>query len=224
MTGTEHMIQGSQLLKKQRPLEALSQFILGYEKGEQDGSAWHKIGQAYEALGQPLFAYVAYREAASMLTGGHSTETRQLFQSSLQRVQRHWREASDLSLEDVLRAPKVEVEIEHGLRKDVYRFVEIPADVVAATAGCNGIRAYFDRSKDAYSAGDLRLAAGIMLAAVNASVSHDGKASALYMAARLALEGQQDLVTARRYLGWAAELNPDDEDVRKLRDYLSEFE
>lgn len=116
----------------------------------------------------------------------------------------------------------VPAKIEYGFRLDTYEFEEISEAAKQATQNCRGIRDYFNSSKAAYEQGDLELAIEIMKAAVNHTPFYSSKAHPLYMAARLQLE-MKAYDKAKKYLDWAIEFKPEDEDIRRLHTKLAKL-
>jgi tetratricopeptide (TPR) repeat protein len=117
----------------------------------------------------------------------------------------------------------VPAKIEYGFRLDTYKFEEISPAAKQATLNCHGVRDYFKLSRAVYEHGDLELAIEIMKAAVNHTpFDYGSKAHFLHRAARLYLKIEA-YDKAKKYLDWAIELKPEDEDIRKLYTYLTKL-
>ena len=117
----------------------------------------------------------------------------------------------------------VEPKIEYGFRLDTYQFEEISEAAKEALQYCRGgVSDYFQISRAALERGDLELAIEILKAGVNAFVSDGAKARALHTLALLQIE-LREYDKAKKYLDWALELKPDDEENRELQEYLVKF-
>jgi tetratricopeptide (TPR) repeat protein len=180
-----------------------------------DYQDWVNMGRSHRELGEYHLAELFMRRGMSIV------HDRQLLRKSSQEAD----EIHELSLKnDVLglnlerrrkeRAP-IPSKIEYGFCLDTYQFEEISEAAQQATQNCRGIRDFFHLSEAAYEQGELELAIEILQAAVNYNKFHGSKAYPLYMAARLQVE-LQVYDKAMKYLDWAMELKPDDENIRNV--------
>lgn len=216
MRAMDLMSLGMQHLKAGRPREAVPLFAKAIAGGVTDASIYYQLGNAYLALEQPTHAYVAFREAVSRMTNGHSQDTREAFEKALRNVQRHRAAAASITIESLLTLPEQSVAHDHGFRKDTYTFVDISPNAQSLAQSHWGMREYFDAAGAAHSRGQIGLSVDLLKAAVNAAASFAAKAKALSLAACLLAEVGQ-LENALRLMGWAVELAPGDADVLRLR-------
>jgi len=186
------------------------------------GGDWFEMGECHRELGEVHLAELFMRRAVSI------TSERELFD----RFSQGANEIHELLLDNQETGLSVErrkkertpipAKIEYGFRLDTYEFEGISKAAQQATQNCRGIGDYFELSKAAYERGDLALAIDMMKAAVNHTPFDGSKALALRMAARLQIE-LQAYDKAKKYLDWAIELKPEDEDIRQVQTYLAQL-
>jgi len=179
------------------------------------GGNWFEMGECHRKLDEDHLAELFMRRGAAITPDNELT--RKFFQGAdeVHKILLKKRDTG-LSLERRREERKpIQPKIEYGFSLDTYKFEEINETAKQATQNCRGIGDYYDSSKAAYERGELELAIEIMKAAVNYTPFYTSKARPLYMAARLQFE-LQEYDKAMKYLDWAMELKPDDENIRNV--------
>ncbi len=185
------------------------------------GGNWFEMGECHRELGEFHLAELFMRRAASITPDSDLFNT---FSQGANEVHEQSLNNQDIGLSVERRKKErtpVPAKSEYGFRLDTYQFEDISQAAEQATQGC-GIGDCFDLSKAAYERGDLELAIDIMKAAVNHTPFDGSKARALRMAALLQIE-LQAYDKAKKYLDWAIELKPEDEDIRQVQTYLAQL-
>jgi len=188
-----------------------------YENISKAGDQWFGIGECCQKLGEFHLAEL-FMSRGAMISDVFLAKKILKAADEVQELSK----SQDIGLSLERRKQErisVPVKIEYGFRLDTYEFEEISEAAKQATQDCHITGDYFEAVDQC---GDFELAIEIMKAAVNEKRFDNGKAFCLYVAATLLIK-LKEYEKAKKYLEWAIELNPEDDDIHKLYTYLTKL-
>lgn len=181
-TDVQLELEASALRSTLRPAEAVVRVATGIRKTGADASRLIELAKSLEDSGREGHAFVCYREAENRLNDGHGDKTKRLVSEAANRLARYAPFVESLDI-----AAVVASHARSDRSKPQLVQLDVPAEGIAATSSCRGIRDYFERARDASESGDHYLAQMIMLAAFHHTVSDKNRARTLYFASCEAL-------------------------------------